>query len=557
MSNPDRTLLDQINDAWDDRNQGKHAQSADEVAEFVEVIDTLHRADATRPPSSAFRSRLREQLLSDSTRTAVADGEFSFTAEESQAPLTPLRRKRTGEDEVKRRTWWFSHFGELAAIVLILVVAAVGVTLWQSGYDGMLPGATGDQTDEQSAIPEPEEPGFWSELTLEEAQSLSPFTLLIPESVPDGFELDEVTVYNADSAFANDGGRLYPASDDNEWVTAILGFSSEESEDTWFKLAQYNYVPSTLKEDVAKIPEIGPDFETRDEIRLFRGKLEIDGIEILSVFVHTLSEIPQYPVGHFVWYQDGLTMHLAVDVRLLSPDGDISEDALRRVNASHMNEEYIALIESIITERESDEAGPEFGAGINTRHEATPEPEGIEEADHEDPATDSGQSPMPDGNAITMPINEAVAQAPFDLIDIDLLTLDPDDGVAEFARYEQGSPVASDHPEADDPNRVTLFFVSPPDLEPEYTLEVVQTTDVIPHPGGDTLEIAGHPVEFVVLGQTGTSFEVGWIWEAGGIEYGMLITVTDLDSLESTDEIREVIPLSEADIAPIVESTLQ
>jgi hypothetical protein len=560
MSNPDRTLLDQINDGWDDRNRGKRARPDQEAAEFFDVIDSLHRADTDRQPSSAFRSRLREQLLSDSSRSATSEDDFSFTAEESQAPVRPQAGRNNVEAEVNRRGWWFSHLGELAAIIVILVVASAGVIWWQAedGDGSPQPGATGDEADEQIAIPDPDEPGFWSELTLEEAQALTPFTLVIPESLPDGYELDHVAVHNSASAFANDGGRLYPLDDGDEWMTAILGFRSEESEDTWFKLAQYNYVPGSLKEDVAKIPAIGPDIEARNEIRLFRENLKIDGVEILYVFVHTLREVPQYPVGHFVWYQDGLTMHLAVDGRLLSPDGDISEEALRRVNASNMNEEYIALIESFVIERESDEAGPEFGAGANTRREASPEPEGIREPDSvEDPASDNSQTTMPDGNATTMSVREAVAQAPFELVDINRLPVDAEDGVAEFARYEQGSPVASDHPEADDPNRVTLFFVNPPDDEPHYTLEVVQTTDVIPNPGGDVLEIAGHPVEFVMLGQTDTMLEAGWIWKVNEVEYGVLITVTDPDSPESTDELEETLPLSEGDIAPIVESTLQ
>jgi hypothetical protein len=560
MNNPDRTLLDQINDAWDDHNQGKHARPDHEAAEFFDVIDSLHRADTARQPSHAFRSRLREQLLSESSSSATSEGEFSFTVGESQAPVGPQAGRNNGEAEVNRRGWWISHIGELAAIIVVLVVASAGAIWWQAedGDGSPQPGATGGEADEQIAIPDPDEPGFWSELTLEEAQALTPFTLVIPESLPDGYELDHVAVHNSASAFSNDGGRLYPLDDGDEWMTAILGFRSEESEDTWFKLAQYNYVPSSLKEDVEKIPAIGPDIESRDEIRLFRGDLEIDGVEILYVFVHTLREVPQYPVGHFVWYQDGLTMHLAVDGRLLSPDGDISEEALRRVNASNMNEEYIALIESIVTERESDETGPGFGAGVNTRREASPEPEGIQEPDSvEDPASDNGQTTIPDGNATTMSVREAVAQAPFALVDTGRLPVDAEDGVAEFARHEQGSPVASDHPDANEPNRVTLFFVSPLDQEPDYTLEVIQTTDVIPHPEGETLEIAGHPAEFVVLGQTDTMLEAGWFWTVNEVEYGVLITVTDPDSLESTDELEETLPLSEDDIAPIVESTLR
>jgi hypothetical protein len=557
MTNPDKQLLNQINDAWDKRERDRDLN--DGAGGFAETINTLHQTAGNAQPSQAFRERLRQQLIDNRGKATDASGDFRFDAEYVESGTRPLNRTGKGQRFSESRNWSFSHVGELAAIVLILVVAAAGVAWWQASEDGSLqPGASGDGAEGQVTIPEPEEPGYWSELTLEEAQSLTPFMLIIPESLPDRYELDHVTVHNSASAFANDGGRLYPQDDGDDWVTAILGFRSEESEDTWFKLAQYNYVPSSLTEDVAKIPAIGPDIESRNEISLFREGLEIDGVEILYVFAHTLSEVPRYPVGHFVWYQDGLTMHLAVDGRLLSPDGDISEDALRRVNASNMNEQFLTLIESIATERESDEAGPEFGAGVNTRREASPEPEGIQDPGHvDDPETDSSPVPMPDGNATTMSVREAVAQAPFDLVDIDQMPVDAEDGVAEFARYEQGSPVESDHPDAANPNRVTLFFVGPLDHEPEYTLEVVQTTDVIPNPGGEALEIADHPVEFVVLGQTGTMLEVGWIWKVNNIEYGVLITVRDLDSFGSTDELDTALPLTEEDIAPIVESTLQ
>ena len=55
----------------------------------------------------------------------------------------------------------------------------------------------------------------------------------------------------------------------------------------------------------------------------------------------------------------------------------------------------------------------------------------------------------------------------------------------------------------------------------------------------------------------GSSFQAGWIWEAGGVEYGVLMTVINQDDDQSLDELAADPPLSEEDIAAIVESTLE
>jgi hypothetical protein len=68
MSKPDPRLLNQMDAVWDNRNQGKRAHPESEAARFFDAIDSLHRTNTGRRPSDAFRSRIREQLLADSSR---------------------------------------------------------------------------------------------------------------------------------------------------------------------------------------------------------------------------------------------------------------------------------------------------------------------------------------------------------------------------------------------------------------------------------------------------------------------------------------------------------
>jgi hypothetical protein len=725
MSNPDRTLLDQINDAWDDRNQGKYAQSADVAVEFVEMIDTLHRADTGRQPSNAFRTRLREQLLSDSSPSTTPEGEFSFTAEESQVPARPSTRERNGETEGTSRSWWFSHIGELAAIVLILVVAAVGAALWQSGDDGMLPGATSDDSSDQpemASTPEPIENGIWAELSFEEAQLVTPFNLLMPEHIPEGYELDQIHVRDLSALAEAEDHVFVPQEDGDHWFTAVFMFASSDDELDRIELYQQNLqFPGFREAMYAELDESGE--HPRPDTGVDRRALAIDAVEVIQI---TLQEVDGQHRQQYHWFQDGLTMGLTVpsdgraledevtqmieslvlqradeseppiaegfgtpfdedehtveaevdgsaqpelhsgisfeeaqeitpydlvDPRESHPDYDVIDITVSAREATdyfhtsftmtHRDEETrtflimqqnmrtgipgiddhpwddndetletpdpvqeeveidgVPVTRTVQYDRNGDQSTsfiwyqnatgvsvyavseiheeninalpPERAVPMDdldeivaylierrTSDEEPPESIGVPAPDRDDdPVAQSGQSPVPDGNATTVPVSEAVAHAPFNLVDIDHLPVNAEDGVAEFARYEQGSPVDSDHPDADDPNRVTLFFVSPLDHEPEYTLEVVQTTDMIPMPDGGTLEVTGHPVEFVVLRQTPNLLVAGWVWDVNEIEYGVLVTVTDPGSLESTDEIREVLPLSEDDIAPIVESAL-
>jgi hypothetical protein len=713
MSNPDRTLLDQINDTWDARNQGTTPVSV----EYADTIDALHQAGAGAKPTAEFRARLRERLSATSARTADSGGDVTFSAEERQgapAQLPAQRAPRDGEVDAMDRRRWFSHIGELAAMILILVVAVAAVAFWQSDDErSFLPGSTGDDEDNQvEPIPTPEqnEPGIWTDLTFDEAQSITPFNLFMPENVPDGYELDSIMVMNMSEMAASEDFDLGEREDGDPFMTVVFEFPNDEGQ--FIELVLQNLTSPGLVGDEPKQPPTDSTPGTPED--LSRG--EIDGAEVMSTrYLHNSG---QHERMLYVWFQDGLTINVTFP-GLTGPEPAFME-MVESIIASRENEEQPPVAHGFESEDESstgsedstpieppeyhhqlsiDEAqeivpfelidprdahedyeltgvtvaepaleGEPYHVSFSMLHRTdgtrgfeiyqqdapsgTPsistddEPIGVDDeaedidtpdpvqeeieidglsvmhtvnfnngdqitaytwaqdatglaiyavtevheenrnniepewvvpendlrdivtaliesrtSDEAPPEPDTGSPPADtptpqDGGRQEVSYSEADERTSFDVIDTDLLPGELRFALAELLRSEDGQPVDGDHPEVDSPNQAHIYFTSPPGADVPYSLEIVQTTDSIPNPEGEMLEIAGHPVEYV-SGTMGTSFQAGWIWEVGDVEHGILITTIDGEAIDAIQESADQLPVSDDRVRAIIASTLE
>jgi hypothetical protein len=369
---------------------------------------------------------------------------------------------------------------------------------------------------EDEAVVEAEEaesaqPEIHRALSVEEAQEIVPYDLVDARDAHPDYDLANITVSE-------------PPLGDNYHTTFTMVHTDVESRT--FMIMQQNSrmaIPST--DDLPGTPESGPEepVDTPDPVQ---EDVEIDGLQVIRTIHHNLGGDQ---LANFTWYQNAT----GVSVYALSDIHDENVNDLHPESAVPL-EDLVAIVTYVVEHRTSDEAPPE--------------PEISEPAE--------GHETAPDGGHTEASLSEVREMVPFELIDLDLIPGELRFAFAELLRSEDGHPVDSDHPEIDHPNRAHLQFASPPDADPRYVLEIVQTTDTIPNPEGQMLEIAGHPVEYVA-GPMGTSFQAGWIWEAGEIEYGILVTVIDQGDGVSLDELEAAMPLTEEDTAPIIESTLQ
>ncbi|TVR73455.1 MAG: hypothetical protein EA415_07640 [Sphaerobacteraceae bacterium] len=707
MSNQDRTLLDQINDTWDDRVENGRT-SSQQADEFTETIDALHRASPSPRPSPEFRARLKQQLSQQASGIGSDRIDDTEPVGESPPVPTPIDAKRNGDDDMQRRRTLLSHAGELAAIVAILIVAAVGVALWQSGDSGMLPGAAGDDNEEVVVpTPEPTGPGLWENVTLDEVEALAPYDLIVPGDLPEGYELDSITVANLTEMAALEDYDLGEREDGEPFVTTILELRDAEN---LIELAFQNAMsPALASDQPEQVP--GSGAYPGPPVDLSRGDLYVDGVEIM----HASYNSGQEERLQHTWFQDGLTVHLTtsssteaeqhgmeliesivsmrqnedqppvahgfgtpsdddvpqpeeqpdphpeehldltidearelvefdlidpVDVHpdyeinsidaMGPPVGDIhqvgfvlhhsggpgrtltiqlfqqtspmaipnvdtmpesaADDVMSDTETSgpvqeELDMDGITVVRSIQYNLDGDEYvtynwaqnetslslhavtgfhednGNDFDhiheiddldqivLGIierRTSDDPPPEPDGIEQPSEEHQS----------GGEREVSLDEARELMPFDLIDHDALPGHLQFAAAAVRRTEDGQPVEPDHPDIDQPNTLSLHYVGTPDQDHRLVLEITQTTDTIPNPEGEMLEISGHEVERVG-GTMGTGFQVAWIWTVDDITYGAMLTIDNPDGHESVEQFsEEQIPESEM-IAPIIESTLE
>jgi hypothetical protein len=244
MSNPDRTHLDQINDAWDERVKNGRA-SNHQPDEFTETINALHQASPSPRPSPEFRARLKQQLSQQASGVGSDRIDDTEPVPDSPPLPTPIDAGRNGDDDMQRRRTLLSHAGELAAIVAILIVAAVGVALWQSDDSGMLPGASGDDAEEVVVpTPEPTGPGLWENVTIDEAKVLAPYDLIVFDDLPEGYELDSIMVANLSEMAALEDYDLGERDDGEPFVTTVLEFRNNDGR--YIELALQNFTPPRI-----------------------------------------------------------------------------------------------------------------------------------------------------------------------------------------------------------------------------------------------------------------------------------------------------------------------
>ncbi len=383
MSNPDRTLLDQINDAWDQRV--RQDRNPDTSADgFDEIIESLHQEDRPEKPSPEFRARLRQQLAEQVVNDHSPDA-ASPDSEKNLPTPTSISKRSNGNEDLERRRTWFSHIGELAAIVAVIIVAALGVAFWQSDNTGMLPGASGDGADEPAVpTPEPNEPGHWMDVTFEEAQAITPFELRMPEALPDGYSLERAQVINFNDMAAAEGHDLGARDDGEPWFTVVLEFTSGQNENHLIEFAVQNLLsPGLAADDPEHVPASqaapGHPFE------MVRGELFVDDVEILF---QEYEDVGDRNRTIYTWFQDGLTFNVTVPAE--------DEDH---------NNELIRMIESLVTNRENEEQPPlaeGFAAAVSVSDESSVDAE-------DDPAA-------PQQHRVDTP-EEAEQFVPFDVID--------------------------------------------------------------------------------------------------------------------------------------------
>lgn len=343
MSKPDRTLLDQINDAWDERvQQGRSSDTSPDG--FDEIIESLHQADRPEKPSPEFRARLRQQIVERHIHDQQPEPDVTFTSEQTQSAPTPIRHNRNGDDSMHHGRTWFSHAGELAAIVAILIVAAAGVALWQSDDTGMLPGGSGDENDEVAIpTPEPSEPGQWNDVTFEEAQALTPFNLFVPENIPAGYALDNIMVMNLTEMAAQEDYALGEREDGDPFVTVVYEFQGDGD---LIEIALQNLTSPGLEGDDPQQSPTSPPDQPRPPEDLSPGTLEVDGVEIMHTRYQDVED-RGLERELYVWFQDGLTVN-ATFPAIAPPEG-----------------EFMGMIESIIAGRENEDQPPVAkGVGI-------------------------------------------------------------------------------------------------------------------------------------------------------------------------------------------------
>lgn len=348
--------------------------------------------------------------------------------------------------------------------------------------------------------------------TVEDAQEIVPFEVIDPGEAHESWELTAVEVTEP------------PVGDS---FSVAFTMTHGENPDQRFIISQQN--SHAAIPDIESSPQpVSPDGETSDDVDTpdpVQEEIEIDGLSVLRTIQYNLQGDQS---TSYIWHQDetGISIYALTGVH---------EENINDLDPDHVipADDLLDIVTAIVEARTSDDMPPE--------PEIQEPPQGHQ---------------APPGGRIEVSLNEARDMAPFELIDTDLLPGELQFAGAELLRSEDGQPVDGDRPEVDDPNWTHLHFASPPDAEPQYVLEIVQTTDMIPNPEGEMLEIADHTVEYVE-GPMGSSFQSGWIWNSGEIEYGVLMTVIDEGDQQSRSELDAERPISEDDIAPIVESTLR
>jgi hypothetical protein len=178
---------------WDRHLDGQPGKDADS-----EIIATIHQSDRTPGPSAEMRSRLEAGLRAQHPGAAYdMTDKAPNTADRAPDPATDhsSRGPIPLSEQPASRKW-----GELAAIVVILSLAIAGTVLYgDDAYDFAQQQIASNTDDTESVDSDTravlEEEGEVSGLTFEEAQSLTPMQLVLPDVLPEALSEPEFTAF--------------------------------------------------------------------------------------------------------------------------------------------------------------------------------------------------------------------------------------------------------------------------------------------------------------------------------------------------------------------------
>jgi hypothetical protein len=346
MSNTnERAHADAIDAAWDRHVRGEQRDPSPETNGFGEVIDALHRANPAPRPSAEFRRRLRADLLAKHPYAAHLRHPMPSNSAEDVEPVRIDSQKPQGSAVNSPRTIfryrrrWIGQLAELAAIVAILIIAVAAVLLLRDGGDSdPQPTAIGD-TDDPGIELTPDEHGTYHDLTFEQAQSMSPFELHLPDHLPVGYELATIVAVD-ETIRANAAGEQLPERDDGApWMSVTLYYQNTENPNA--------PTLSIEQRNSRALPPVLPSGATNvDEVRDSRN---IDDVSV-DLIAHRLSD--NRSAMHFIWHQDATGMRLTLGI---DQENQIEPS---RPGYTLSLDELVPVIESILRQRENSDEPP-------------------------------------------------------------------------------------------------------------------------------------------------------------------------------------------------------
>jgi germination protein M len=336
---------EQIDRYWDRLVGGRQGRFDGAKPELADVIDTLHAADRSPGPSADFRAQLRADLMREAGAGSAPVRRGPWSPDQPGDIVDSGRgglSRVTVEDDtrgtptVTTRRWWMNHTLELAAMLAIIVIAAVAVAYFTGGGDTPTqPGVSPDQTPEVMSTPDVASlPGA---LTFEQAQETTPFDLIMPPVLPEGYELAGILV-NA------------PPVGDVDRATFVI--RHQEVPERRFELWQLN----------ARITVSSPADASVQE-------LDIDGLPVTRM-VRADGQGDEMTI--YVWHQDGLGMEVVALTGIA--EGSAGREPEHAVDGSDLE----GFVRGLIEARASDDmpAGPIVAEPTPTPAvETTPSPQ--------------------------------------------------------------------------------------------------------------------------------------------------------------------------------------
>lgn len=209
-----------------------------------------------------------QQTASLSTATLPSSRQGSMPIPTSEQEVSPMIASSSG----RLHQQWLQI--ALAAVAFIAVGILLALVFGSSNDDpSSQPGAGGSpeatatatstatiaaiaraDTPVSSALPTPDEMGMYVDITLEQAQAIVPFEIVVPEPVPDGFDAPSITVIEAPRV----------SGEPNFRVELSFGLAGDES-----PAQSVQFLQRTSPPPITEVPEGATPMGTFNGINVF------------------------------------------------------------------------------------------------------------------------------------------------------------------------------------------------------------------------------------------------------------------------------------------------